>query len=98
MLIGIGIPNDTNVTEKEEEKVMKYIPLAMEMKQLWNEETVTTIPIVTSATGITSSNFLKYIKTMTLNTSIHTNIQEAISLKTAAIIKIYKQIIIIRRI
>ena len=51
-LIHTAIPNDKNVVEKQEEK-RKYTPLAMEIKELWQQEKVTIIPLVTSVTGIT---------------------------------------------
>ena len=61
-LIDIAIPNDKNVVEKEEEKRGKYTPQDMEVKELWQQEKVTIIPLVTSVTGITSKNYTENLQ------------------------------------
>lgn len=90
-IIDIAIPNDANVIQKEQEKITKYIPLATEIKELWKQKTVTIVPIIISVTGITMNNFINHIKTLGLPIQIHTNIQKAIILKTATIVRKFLQ-------
>ena len=61
-LINIAILNDKNVVEKEEKKRGKYTLLAMEVKELWQQEKVTIILLVTSVTGITSKNYTENLQ------------------------------------
>lgn len=90
-LIDIAIPNDANITQKEQEKITKYTPLAIELKELWKQETVTIVPIIISATGITTKNFPNQLKTLGIHTHIHTNIQKAVILKTTTIVRKFLQ-------
>ena len=69
-----------NVVEKEEEKREKYTPLAMEAKELWQQEKVTIIPLVTSVTGITAKNYTENLQKLGLPKYIHTNVQKAVIL------------------
>ncbi|XP_031333846.1 uncharacterized protein LOC116163856 [Photinus pyralis] len=86
-IIDIAVPNDVNVIKKEQEKVTKYTPLAIELKEVWRQEVVNIIPLVISVTGITSKNFTRHLKTLDLNTYTHTNMQKAIILKTSSIVR-----------
>ena len=86
-LIDIAIPNDKNVVEKEEEKRKKYKPLAMEVKEQWQQEKVTILSLVTSVTGITSKNYTENLQKLGLPKYIHTNVQKAVILKTCSIVR-----------
>lgn len=86
-LIDIAIPNDSNVILKEEEKREKYQPLAMEVKELWGQEMVSVIPLVMSATGITSQTFTESLQKIQVPLEIHARIQKAVILNTCAIVR-----------
>ena len=60
-LIDIAIPLDSNIAQKRNEKITKYVDLSIEVKQLWNAEKVRTIPIVIGALGSIHENFEKLI-------------------------------------
>lgn len=90
-LIDIAVPGDTNVTQKEQEKITKYIPLAVEMKEIWNQNKVIVVPIVISATGITSKKFTNHLTELKIKPYIHTVIQKAVILKTANIVRKFLQ-------
>uniref|UniRef100_A0A8D8TN34 Reverse transcriptase zinc-binding domain-containing protein n=1 Tax=Cacopsylla melanoneura TaxID=428564 RepID=A0A8D8TN34_9HEMI len=90
-LIDIAIPGDTNVAAKEQEKVTKYIPLAVEMKEIWKQKKVIVIPVVISATGVTSKNFMRHIEKIKVPKYIHSIIQKAVILKTANTVRKFLQ-------
>ena len=85
-VIEINTPND-NITNKQLEKIEKYIPLSQEIKTLWKLNTVTIVPFIISATGITPKTFKPNLSLLQLPTYIHTNIQKAVILKTCSIVR-----------
>ena len=90
-LIHIAVPGDTNVVAKEQEKITKYIPLAVEMKEIWNQKKVIVVPIVVSATGVTSIKFMNHLETLKIPKYIHSIIQKAVILKTANMVRKFLQ-------
>jgi len=59
MLIDVAISGDRNVIKNEDEKVLKYKDLTVEMQRMWNVKTKV-IPVITGATGTISKSFRKY--------------------------------------
>ncbi|KAL1446207.1 hypothetical protein WDU94_000039 [Cyamophila willieti] len=53
-LIDVAHPADKNLDTKEAEKISKYLPLAAEIKTLYNLEKVVITPIIISANGLIS--------------------------------------------
>jgi len=53
------IPGDRNVIKKEDEKILKYKDLTIEIKRMLNVKTMV-IPIIIGATGTVSKSFRKY--------------------------------------
>jgi hypothetical protein len=51
LLIGIAIPSDRNVIQKESEKKLKYKNLSIEIQRMWNMKYFV-IPVIIGATGI----------------------------------------------
>lgn len=86
-LIDVSVPSDSNVLQKEQEKLEKYSTLAIEVKQVWQQEKVMIVPLIISVTGVTSKNFVDNLKTLELPAYIHSNIQKAVVLKTCQIIR-----------
>ena len=60
-MIDIAVPLDTNIAQKRNEKVTKYVDLAIEIKQLWDMDKVSTIPIVIGAMGSIHERFEEII-------------------------------------
>ena len=77
----------TKMLLKRKRKRKKYIPLAMEVKELWQQAKVTVTPLVTSVAGITSKYYTENLQKLGLPKYIHTNIQKAVILKTCSIVR-----------
>ncbi|KAL1446381.1 hypothetical protein WDU94_013936 [Cyamophila willieti] len=58
-LIDVAHPADHNLNDKEKEKIAKYLPLAAEMKALYNLQAVTIVPIIISTNGLISTQTIK---------------------------------------
>lgn len=86
-LIDIAVPNDTNIENKEQEKITKYLPLAIEVKELWRQEKVTIIPAVISVTGITPYSLIKALNLLEIPESAHTMIQKSVILSTCSTVR-----------
>jgi hypothetical protein len=63
MLIDIAILGDGNVIKKEDEKILKYKDLIIEIQCMWNVKTEVT-PVVIGATGTISKSFRKYLSSI----------------------------------
>jgi len=53
MLIDVAIPGDRNVIKKEDEKILKYKDLILEIQRIWNAK-AKVIPVIAGATGTIS--------------------------------------------
>ncbi|XP_066902984.1 uncharacterized protein [Halyomorpha halys] len=51
-LIDIGIPNENNISSNEGEKLRNYRELAIELKEIYKLEDVTTTPFIISTNGL----------------------------------------------
>ena len=60
MLIDDAISGDRNVIKKEDEKILKYTDLTIEIQRMWNVKTKV-IPVIIGATGTISKSFRKYV-------------------------------------
>ena len=54
-LIDVSVPLDCNIVQKAAEKVIKYAPLCIEIRQLWHMEAVV-VPIVLGALGCATAD------------------------------------------
>ena len=50
MLIDVAISGDRNVIKKEDEKILKYKELTIEIQHMWNVKTKV-IPVIIGTTG-----------------------------------------------
>jgi hypothetical protein len=62
-LIGVAIPSDKNVIQKETEKKLKYKYLSIEIQRMWNMKCFV-IPVIIGATGIVSKSLQKCLETI----------------------------------
>ena len=86
LFVDFSVPYDTNIVTKTAEKLMKYRDLEIEIQKCWDLKEVTTIPVVIGALGTVSTDFTKYLKT--LSKHINPNvIQKTALLGTANIIR-----------
>jgi len=58
MLRDVAISGDRNVIKKEDEKILKYKYLTMEIERMWNVKT-NVIPVIIGSTGTISKSFRK---------------------------------------
>jgi len=83
----ISIPSNHNLQAKHTEKLIKYSELAFETKTQWRMDTVLTIPIILSSTGVIPKTLHRALSTLELppNTFIH--LQKATILNTRHIVR-----------
>jgi len=85
--IDIAIPNDTNIKTKELEKIDKYTPLAIDIKQTWKQNKIIILSFIMSPTGVTPFSFIQNLHKLNIHTRIHTTIQKAVILKTCHLVR-----------
>ena len=64
----MSCPSDTNVKNKENEKITKYSGLPVELTKMWNSECIV-VPVV-GGLGAISHNFANYLKMIPTDLSI----------------------------
>jgi hypothetical protein len=84
MLLDVAIPGDSNVIQKEAEKIFKYKDLTIEIQRMWNVKTGV-IPVISEATGTISKSFIKYVSTIPGNHDVR-ELQKTAILGTAHIL------------
>ena len=60
MLIDAAIPGDRNVIKKEDEKILKYKDLIIEIQHMWNVK-AGVILVIIGATGTISKSLRQYL-------------------------------------
>jgi hypothetical protein len=85
ILIDAAIPGDRNVFKKEDEKILKYKDLTIEIQRIWNLKT-RVIPVIIGATGTISKSFRKYVSYIPGNHDVK-ELQKTTILSTAQILR-----------
>ena len=57
IIIDIAVPSDYNITRKRAEKIQNYQDLSYELKQIWQVDKVTIVPVIIGATGVIHKGF-----------------------------------------
>ena len=65
-LIDVAVPADKHISAKEEEKLMKYQDLRIELERLWKKKT-TMIPIVIGALGSVTTRFKYFLELLDIS-------------------------------
>lgn len=86
-IIDIAIPSPANIVEKYKEKVAKYLPLAAEIRQVWNVENTRIVPIIIGATGEIPKSLLTNLELLDVPKAIYIEMQKAVLLSTANIVR-----------
>ena len=84
-IIDIAVPNDSEIFEKEKEKIEKYQDLRREIAKLWSIKT-SVVPIVVGALGTVTNNLGKHLKTIGVTATVEL-LQKAALLGTARILR-----------
>ena len=69
MLIDVAISGDRNVIKKEDEKILKYKDLTIEIQCMWKVKT-RMIPVIIGATETISKSLRKYISNISGNHNV----------------------------
>jgi hypothetical protein len=85
MLLDVGISGDRNVIKKEDEKILKYRDLIIEIQRMWNVKTKV-VPVIIQASGSVSKSLRKYLSN-TLGKQEIKELQKTAILGTAHIIQ-----------
>jgi len=85
MLIDVAISGDRNVIKKEDEKILKYKDLTIDIQRTWNVKTKV-IPVIIGATGTISKSFRKYVSNIPGNHEVE-ELQKTAILGTAQILR-----------
>jgi hypothetical protein len=60
MLIDVAVPGERNVIKKEDEKILKYKDLIIEIQPMWNVK-AKVIPVIIGVTGTISKSLRQYL-------------------------------------
>jgi hypothetical protein len=85
-IIDIAVPADRNVKAKEDEKVMKYQDLRIEIARLWKKK-VTVVPVVVGALGGIPKGLQKSLRDLEVEDVECGTLQRAALLGTARILR-----------
>ena len=66
-IIDVAVPNDTNITNKFDEKIRNYTNLSVEIKRIWRVDNVVITPVIIGATGIIHERFKDASKNLDIN-------------------------------
>lgn len=86
-IIDITIPNTHNLQHSYTEKIIKYTALADEVRQMWRMDSVITVPIVLSCTGVIPHSLHNSIHTLQLPKHTYITLQKAVILKTCSLVR-----------
>ena len=87
-LIDVAMPGGSRINQKEEEKITKYQDLKVEVERLW-EKKATVVSVVIGALGTISRDLVKHLKILGLNKISPSQLQKAVLLGTAHILRNY---------
>lgn len=86
-LIDIAIPNTHNLSATHTEKITKYTDLAIELKTQWKVDTVKTVPVVLSTTGVIPYTLHTSLETLNIHKLTYLQLQKATILNTCRIVR-----------
>ena len=86
LLLDISVPLDDRVNEKVQEKISKYLPLAAELRRIWNKK-ITIVPVIIGALGGESGTSRSHILSLGLHASVIQRLQQCAILGTLRIVR-----------
>jgi hypothetical protein len=90
-LIDTAVPGNKNLTTTYTHKIQKYINLAEEIKRIWNQTNVFTIPVVLSSTGIIPKRLHQSLKKLNLQQNLYLKLQKACILPSCYPVRLFLQ-------
>ena len=86
-IVDFAIPLGANIAKTCSEKINKYIPLADEIKEMWNMDKVQIIPIIIGSLGEIPVKTIKGLEQLGLDKNTTTQMQKAVILDTCNIVR-----------
>ena len=86
IIIDIAVPGDVRITDKEQDKILKYQDLKREIKTVWQLRKVSVVPIVIGALGAITPNFKRYLDSVSCKLRV-SNLQKTALLGSAHILR-----------
>ena len=86
LLLDVSVPLDHRVNEKVQEKISKYLPLAAELRRIWNKK-ITIVPVIIGALGGVSGTSCSHILSLGLHASVIQRLQQCAILGTLRIVR-----------
>ena len=83
-ILDVACPFDTQIIQKENEKIEKYQDLKREIKRLWKVKTVSVVPIVIGVLGTISHRFQDWLAKGKIECPV-----EMLQVRSSALIHIY---------
>lgn len=87
LIIDIAVPLTHNLAKTENEKITKYLDLAVELRRMWKLTDIRTIPVVLSVEGVVTERFLKNLEEVDLPKGLLVPMQKAAILQTCRIVR-----------
>ncbi|XP_060522496.1 uncharacterized protein LOC132699669 [Cylas formicarius] len=86
-LIDIAVPWNRNLSNTHNRKIQKYSELASEIKRVWRQREVHTIPVVLSSTGLIPKKLHKSLQSLGLQQYLYMELQKASILQTCHLVR-----------
>jgi hypothetical protein len=81
-IIDVTIPHDENLEKANRDKILKYLDLAHEIKDMWRTPTVIIVPIVISTNGLIPNNLDANLRKIGIYGGLKFLMQKAVLLST----------------
>lgn len=86
-MVDIAVPLPENVEKKRKEKLNKYLPLANEVREIWNMEKVVIIPVIIGATGEVPKTLHPSLEELSMPPNTYLTMQKSVLLDTCSIVR-----------
>ncbi|KAF2890547.1 hypothetical protein ILUMI_15626 [Ignelater luminosus] len=90
-LVEIAVPLPNNLQRRHTEKIQKYIELAAEIKDMWEQQEVKIIPTILSATAVIPHTLHRAIQQLQMPEMIYKEMQQTVILDTYALTRKFLQ-------
>jgi hypothetical protein len=80
-------PKHDDDDDDDNEKIQNYLPLAEEIKSVWQLKSVTIVPIIIFATGVIPKSLHRSIATLHLDPNIYISLQKTVVINTTSIVR-----------
>lgn len=86
-IIDFAVPQDCNLAKSYGEKIAKYEPLALQIKDMWQLDEVTIMPLVISTNGLVHRKTTQHLQQLKLPSNTIMWMQKAVILGTVNIVR-----------